>query len=132
MDKQRSTTHTHKTKDRVTRTPPKTWGELRGSGRVNSSCSTSEIRCVNLVTNPAISHERERIGKCLRQKKNKNKNKSKKNQRRIVVALYIFFVIIFLIRHTAMTTIAHWQNLRMLWKACGLHMPEVSFIVVVL
>jgi hypothetical protein len=29
-DEQRSTKHTHKTKDRVTRTPLKTGGELRG------------------------------------------------------------------------------------------------------
>jgi hypothetical protein len=28
-DKQRSTKHTYKIKDRVTRTPLKTWGELR-------------------------------------------------------------------------------------------------------
>ena len=34
--KQRSTKHTHKTKDRVTRTPLKTGGELRCSGRVSS------------------------------------------------------------------------------------------------
>jgi len=33
-DTQRSTTHTHKTKDRVTRTPLKTRDELRCSGRV--------------------------------------------------------------------------------------------------
>jgi len=33
-DKQRSTKHTHKTKDGVTRTPLKTGGELRCSGRV--------------------------------------------------------------------------------------------------
>jgi len=33
-DKQRSTKHTYKTKDRVTRTPLKTDGELRCSGRV--------------------------------------------------------------------------------------------------
>jgi hypothetical protein len=33
-DKQRSTKHTHKTKDRVTGTPLKTGGELRCSGRV--------------------------------------------------------------------------------------------------
>jgi hypothetical protein len=39
-DKQRSTKHTHKTKDRVTRTPLEHWGELRFSGRVSSSCST--------------------------------------------------------------------------------------------
>ena len=44
--------HTHQTKDRVTRTPLKTGGELRCSGRVSSSCSTSGTRCVNLVTNP--------------------------------------------------------------------------------
>jgi hypothetical protein len=35
--KGRSTKHTHKTKDRVTRTPLKTGGELRCSGRVGSS-----------------------------------------------------------------------------------------------
>ena len=56
-DKQRSTTHTHTTKDRVTRTPLKTGGELRCSGRVSSSCSTSVARRVNLVTNPVTSHE---------------------------------------------------------------------------
>jgi len=43
-DKQRSTKHTHKTKDRVTRTPLKTVDELRCSGRVGNSCSTSDIR----------------------------------------------------------------------------------------
>jgi hypothetical protein len=57
-DKQRSTKHTYKTKDRVTRTPLKTGGELMCSGRVNSSCSTSYTRRVNLVTTPVISHER--------------------------------------------------------------------------
>ena len=56
-DKQRSTKDTYKTKDRVTRTPLKTGGELRCSGRVGSSCSTSDTRRVNLVTNPFISHE---------------------------------------------------------------------------
>jgi hypothetical protein len=49
--------HTHKTEDRVTRTPLKTGGELRCSRRVSSSCSTSGTHCVNLVTNPVISHE---------------------------------------------------------------------------
>jgi len=44
-DKQRSTKHTDKTKDRVTRTPLKTGGELRCSGRVNCSCSTSGTQC---------------------------------------------------------------------------------------
>jgi hypothetical protein len=33
-----------KIKDRVTRTPLKTGGELRCSGRVSSSCSTSDTR----------------------------------------------------------------------------------------
>jgi hypothetical protein len=56
-DKQRSTKHTHKTKDRVTRTLLKTGGELRCSGRVSSSYSTNVTRCVNLVTNPVTSHE---------------------------------------------------------------------------
>ena len=56
-DKQRSTKHTYKTKDRVTRIPLKTGGKLRCSGRVSSSCSTSGTRRVNLSTNPAISHE---------------------------------------------------------------------------
>jgi hypothetical protein len=41
-DKQRSAKHTHKTKDRVTRTPLKTGGELRCSGRVGIFCSTSD------------------------------------------------------------------------------------------
>ena len=56
-DKQRSTKHTYKTKDRVTRTPLKTGGELGCSGRVGSSCSTSGTRRVNLVTNPVINRE---------------------------------------------------------------------------
>jgi hypothetical protein len=53
-DKQRSIKHTHRTKDRVTRTPLKTGCELGCSGRVGSSCSTSDTRRVNLVTNPVI------------------------------------------------------------------------------
>ena len=58
-DKQRLTKHTYKTKDRVTRTPLKTGGELRCSGRVVHYCSTSGTCHVNLVTNPVmiISHE---------------------------------------------------------------------------
>ena len=52
-DKQRSAKYTYKTKDRVTRTGD----ELRSSGRVSSSCSTSDTRHVNLVTNPVICHE---------------------------------------------------------------------------
>jgi len=38
---------TQKTKDGVTRTPPKTMGELRCSGRVSSSCSTIGTTHVN-------------------------------------------------------------------------------------
>jgi len=53
----RSTKHTHKTIDRVARTPLKTGVELRCSGRVSSFCSTSVTRRVNLVTNPVIRHE---------------------------------------------------------------------------
>ena len=49
-DKQRSTKHTYKTEDRVTRTPPKP-----------SSCSTSGTRGVNLVTNPVVSQEASRV-----------------------------------------------------------------------
>ena len=56
-NKQGSTKHTYKTKDRVTRTPLKTRGELRCFGRVSSSCSTSDTRRVNLVTNSVTSHE---------------------------------------------------------------------------
>ena len=51
-DKQRSTKHTHKTKDRVTRTSLNTGGEIRCSGRVISSCSTSGSR---LATKPLMS-----------------------------------------------------------------------------
>ena len=57
-DKQRSTKHTYKTKDRVPRSPLKTGSEFRCSGRVSSSCSTSDTRRVNLVTKPMTSHER--------------------------------------------------------------------------
>jgi hypothetical protein len=56
-DKQRSTKHAHQTKDRVTLTRLIPEGELRCSGRVSSSCSTSGTRRVNLVTSPVISHE---------------------------------------------------------------------------
>ena len=45
-DKQRSTKHTYKTKDRVTRTPVKTGGELRCSERVGCSCCTSQALVV--------------------------------------------------------------------------------------
>ena len=57
-DKQRSTNHTHKTKDRVTRIPMKTGGELKSAPeRVSSSCSTSGTHPVNIVTKPVISHD---------------------------------------------------------------------------
>ena len=57
MGKQRSTKHTYKTKDRVTRTPLKTGSELRCPGMVGSSCSTSGTLHVSLVKNPVIYHE---------------------------------------------------------------------------
>ena len=66
-DKQRSTKHTYKTKDRVTWTPLKTGGELRCSGRVSSSCSTSGTRRVNLVKHPVISREWGKDREVLRQ-----------------------------------------------------------------
>jgi hypothetical protein len=50
--------HTYKTNDRVTRTPLKTGGEIRCSGRVSSSCSTSGTCPVNLATNSVISRGR--------------------------------------------------------------------------
>ena len=56
-DKQQSTNYTHKTKDRVTRTPVKTGSEHICSGRVGRFCPTSSTRGVNLVIDPVISHE---------------------------------------------------------------------------
>jgi hypothetical protein len=53
----RSTKHTYRSKDLVTRTPLKTGGELRCSGRVSTFCSTSDTCRVNLATNPMIRHE---------------------------------------------------------------------------
>ena len=44
--------NTHKTKDRATRSTLKTGSEYRCSGRISSYCSTSDNRCVTLVTNP--------------------------------------------------------------------------------
>ena len=49
------TKHTHKTKDRATRTPLKTESESRCSGRASSCCSTSDTHYANLDTNPVIS-----------------------------------------------------------------------------
>ena len=56
-DKQRSPKFIYKTKDRVTRAPLITEGELWYYGKVSSSCSTSDTCHVNLVTNSVISHE---------------------------------------------------------------------------
>jgi hypothetical protein len=56
-DKQRSTKHTHTTKDRVTRTSLKTGGELRCSGMVGRYCSTNVTHRVNLDPHPVLSHE---------------------------------------------------------------------------
>jgi len=43
-------------KDRATRIPPKTADELRCSGRVSCSWSTSGTHQCTIVTNPVISH----------------------------------------------------------------------------
>jgi hypothetical protein len=48
----------HKSKDRVARTPLRTGGELRWSGKGISFCSTSDTCHATLVTNPVISNER--------------------------------------------------------------------------
>ena len=59
-DKQRSTKHIHKAKDRVALIPLKRGergGDLKCSGMVSCSCSTGGTRRVNLVTNPVISQE---------------------------------------------------------------------------
>jgi hypothetical protein len=58
-DKQRSTKLALKTNDRITRTQLKTGSELMFSGRVSRSCSITDTRHVNLVTNLVISHDRE-------------------------------------------------------------------------
>ena len=47
----------HKIKDRATRSPTKNGGELKCSGRVGSSCSTSGTRRFTRVTIRVISHE---------------------------------------------------------------------------
>jgi len=65
--KQRSTKHTYKTKDRVTRTSLKTRVELRCPRRTRSSCFTYGTHRVTLVTNTMIKHNEERTGLWLRQ-----------------------------------------------------------------
>jgi hypothetical protein len=49
----------YKTKDRASRTPLKTVDEVKRSGSLSSSCSTSGTRRVTLVANPIIRIERE-------------------------------------------------------------------------
>jgi hypothetical protein len=53
-EKQRSTKHINKTKDRVPWTPLKARCELRCSGGVSSSCSTSETRRVEVITSKVV------------------------------------------------------------------------------
>jgi len=55
-DKQQSPKHTHKTKDRVTRIPLKTGGDLRCSRRVSSSCSTSDMTYDVPMSDPRLGH----------------------------------------------------------------------------
>ena len=45
---------TQKNKDRATRTPLKTWGELRSSGRISRCCPTCDTHRVTLVTHPEM------------------------------------------------------------------------------
>jgi hypothetical protein len=59
MDKRKRTNNdlqniTHKTKDRGRRTPLKTRGEVRWSGRVSSSCSTSGTHRFTLTDDKLI------------------------------------------------------------------------------
>ena len=56
-DKQRTTKHTYKIKDRVARTPLKTWDELMCSERAGSSCFTNGTRRVDLVTYQVLFRE---------------------------------------------------------------------------
>jgi hypothetical protein len=84
-DKQRSTKHTYKTKDGVTRTPLKTGSELRCSGRVSSCCSTSDTCRGNLVmfiflpticaccVYTAMSNSTKQLRNCLKKSRNKRR-----------------------------------------------------------
>ena len=56
-DKQRSTKHTYKSKDRVTWTPLKTGDEHRCSEIVSSPSTTSGTRRVNIATHAVVRHE---------------------------------------------------------------------------
>jgi hypothetical protein len=51
-DKQRSTKHTHKTEDRLTRTPLEIESELSCSRRESNSCSKCDTRRVTLACKP--------------------------------------------------------------------------------
>jgi len=46
---------THKSKDRITRTPLKTGGEHRCAGKVNSTCSTSGTHVSNIILTSLFS-----------------------------------------------------------------------------
>jgi hypothetical protein len=54
--KQTIITTTLHSKDKTTRTPLKTGGDPRCSGKVSSTGYTSGTHCITLVTNPIISH----------------------------------------------------------------------------
>jgi hypothetical protein len=60
-DKQRSTKHGTENKWSGNTNLTKTWGELRCSGRVISSWSTSGTLRITFVINPVISHERGKV-----------------------------------------------------------------------
>ena len=49
--------NTMQTHDRVTRTPLKAGDDIRYTGRVNSSCSTSTTRHVTLGSHPVLVYE---------------------------------------------------------------------------
>jgi len=58
---------TQKTKDRETQTPLKTGGELRCSGRVDSSCSTRRVTLVPKATlNFQVTKKRVKITKIVK------------------------------------------------------------------
>ena len=57
QDKQRSTKHTHKTKDQTTRTPLIPGVQTGAPEGWQCSCSASGTHRVNLGTNPVISDE---------------------------------------------------------------------------
>ena len=78
--KQRSTKLTYKTKDRVTRTPLKTGGELRCSGRISSSCSTSDTLVLIKLIRKVWRHNW-KIGSCQSRKDRQYKGQKKRDKR---------------------------------------------------